>query len=90
MNEATTIAGSLNPATVVYPNPFTSAVIVRHDHEIQSISISDQSGRILMEQQDILSNTIHLDCSDLAEGLYVLHVTNSQNETIVQRMIKLF
>lgn len=61
-------------AISVYPNPTTSLVTISGD--VQQVQVIDVTGRKVMEAQ-----TSQLDMSNLANGTYMLRVTNAEGTT---------
>lgn len=80
------------PVIKVSPNPVSSDLRVTLPQEWKdkfvSIELMNSNGQVvkyLLNQQSALTETISV--KDLAEGLYILRVSNG-NETIIQRIIK--
>lgn len=59
----------------VYPNPFTNYLVVKGIEKSARVTISDISGKIILEQ-DNLSNYSRIDGLDfLKQGIYIIEVT---------------
>lgn len=70
---------------VIYPNPTNGFVNIDFDSEksIESLSVTDITGRIISFEQSIEAQTIQLDLSQEACGVYFLNVRiDGQNKTI--------
>ena len=71
------------PDFSIYPNPASSIVNIQSNKEIKSIEIYSLEGKLIGIP---IENKI--DVSNLKPGLYLIKVTNSQNETAIKRLIK--
>lgn len=85
-NDLTNIYSNTVQITAVYPNPTSSIVFLKSTVPIVSISVLGLAGQIIKTRlgQDI----IEYDLSDLDKGIYFLHLTNSEGEKELQRIIK--
>ncbi|MFN6390615.1 MAG: T9SS type A sorting domain-containing protein [Bacteroidota bacterium] len=85
---------SLNPLNImIYPNPTNNLVnlLINTTLETQTnIRITDLLGRVVLEQTEDLiagSNTITYNISDFAKGVYLIQVSNG-NEQKVFKLVK--
>ncbi|MFN5400842.1 MAG: T9SS type A sorting domain-containing protein, partial [Bacteroidota bacterium] len=85
---------SLNPLNImIYPNPTNNLVnlLINTTLETQTnIRITDLLGRVVLEQTEALiagSNTITYNISDFAKGVYLIQVSNG-NEQKVFKLVK--
>ena len=67
----------------IYPNPTKDILNIKTTDVIRSIKLIDSLGRIILEGASNI-----LDISSVKKGIYFLHVTNTQNQTLTQRIIK--
>ena len=73
----------LNASISVYPNPFNDVISIRsNEHEIQEITLFDQTGRIVMQDNNPQHNLMNLETNDLKNGVYIL--TIKSNDSIQQ------
>lgn len=70
----------------LYPNPTSGILNLSFDNEVGMISITNASGKIMLNQT-IHSNTITLDLSGFAKGLYILQHTNENGAVSVQKFM---
>ncbi len=70
----------------VYPNPIHSILNIKSSTVIQSVSIFDINGRIILTKQND-SDSMILDTESLSFGMYVLKV-NTNEGTSIQKIIK--
>ncbi|TGD58411.1 LamG-like jellyroll fold domain-containing protein [Flavobacterium humi] len=71
------------PDFSIYPNPTSSLVNIESNKEIKSIEVYSLEGKLIF-----ISIENKIDVSNLKSGLYLIKVTNSQNETVIKRLIK--
>lgn len=72
----------LSASISVYPNPFNDMIsISSNEHEIQEITLFDQTGRIVMQVNNPQVNPLNLETDDLTNGVYILTVkSNNSNQ----------
>ena len=72
----------------VYPNPTNGHVSVELDQgEISSLQLTDLSGRVLHQDQQVSAGLVTLDLQDWSQGVYLLTVTDSQGADYSARLI---
>jgi len=65
----------------IYPNPFTENAIITFDNpknEKYRLLITDVTGKVVMEINEIYGNTVEIDGSNLSAGVYVFELTCGQ------------
>jgi hypothetical protein len=69
----------------LYPNPASSTITLSSGDQVVQASIYSLDGRLLIQQK-----TKHrLDISMLADGMYIIHVSDEAGETIkVDKLVK--
>lgn len=77
----------------VYPNPTTSNIVnVRFSHpsSFLNISLSDLNGKIFLKEHlaGKVTKEFELDFEGLADGVYILHIQNSEGQTFTERLVK--
>jgi hypothetical protein len=87
-----------NPSQFVinlFPNPVHENLTVKYKGNMTeniSIHVSDLSGRVIISQQSIVSNseqTININTQNLASQVYILKIVNSKNEILaIQKFVK--
>jgi len=78
---------------VIYPNPASALLNIRllkTDHPITKLSLTDLAGRAVMESEFDLSGseTMTIDLGSLAPGIYLLGATADDNNTEYHRIVK--
>ncbi|MDP2234831.1 MAG: T9SS type A sorting domain-containing protein [Bacteroidales bacterium] len=81
---AVSVPGISMSSVSLFPNPSSSTVSLIMGSDIQEVTITDTSGRIMYKRQ-VGANSIQIDISDFPGGFYLIHLT-SQNETTVRKM----
>jgi len=73
----------------IYPNPVLNNIlnITLNNHHEAVIQVSDQSGRLLIEQAVNGQKQAALDVHEMPKGIYVIKVVQD-NQVFVQKMIK--
>jgi hypothetical protein len=84
------ISKAANPWEInLYPNPVNDKLTIESsdENDLLKITISDLSGRILTRSDTQLNGyTVTMDIS-LINGVYVITVTNSDNEKLIRKLI---
>lgn len=76
---------------IVYPNPATDRINIRSTNKFSvslEATLTDVTGKVLMSTKG--SNTLSLDCSQLARGIYFVRVTitaDGTKQAIVKKII---
>lgn len=73
-------------AVMVYPNPVNSTLTIQSDTQISSFSIYDVLGNLIFKSNE-KGNTIKIDCSGYARGIYLLSIDNGSGVS-VRKIIK--
>ena len=77
---------------VAYPNPFINELSLNHTNSISGVvhvSVSDMSGRLLLEYNDSwskVSNQLRMDSGKLEAGFYVINVLTTGENPIEQNL----
>ena len=77
----------------IYPNPFTEKAIITFDNpknEKYKLIITDVTGKVVMEINEIYGNTVEIDGSNLSAGVYVFELTCGQCVLAGKEREKLF
>jgi hypothetical protein len=74
----------------IYPNPASSTVYISGVKELNSISLYDLSGRIVLQVNTLgqINGLYSLDVSSVAKGVYVLHSLSSTGTTVKKLVIQ--
>lgn len=73
----------------IFPNPTSSYVTIANtkENEFLTVEITDLSNRILV-RQNVKATGIFVKLDfDLLNGAYLIHVTNSENESIIKKLL---
>ncbi|HOB27728.1 MAG TPA: T9SS type A sorting domain-containing protein, partial [Bacteroidales bacterium] len=65
----------------IYPNPFTEYAIITFDNpkkEKYRLLITDVTGKVVMEINEIYGDRVEIDGSNLSAGVYVFELTCGQ------------
>jgi hypothetical protein len=76
----------LNNSVDIFPNPTYNSCTIKSESEISTYQVVSVSGRHIYEQR-VKADTISVDISDLAEGVYILRLTTAKG-LVTKRIIK--
>ena len=76
-----------NNETVIYPNPALSTLYINNSNKINTISIYDHSGRLLIERSGFDNELIEINVSDLISGFYIVRLLNMENKIEFKKVI---
>lgn len=81
-----TIPGVNTPAISIYPNPARNQITVKSDIAV-NVAIHSVDGKVVLQQKE----AGNVDISSIANGIYLLYITDDQNRTIkVEKLVKQF
>jgi hypothetical protein len=76
-------------AASLYPNPVTgSSVQLSSSEALKQIKLVDLSGRVWSDKTVYSSGVYPVDISVIPQGMYLLQVVNTKNETLLLKFIK--
>ncbi|MHB8403755.1 MAG: C10 family peptidase, partial [Bacteroidia bacterium] len=86
----TGIATTANKGGIsIYPNPAHTNLYINTTENTTSISVTDIIGQTVISDLKVIpQQTQNIDISDLADGVYLVKVTSSDNQVKVLRFIK--
>ena len=76
----------------VYPNPANDIVnFINQDPLInfKSISITNNSGQILLIDQNLNDNALQIDVSSFPQGVYIVELINNYDQRVIKKFTKL-
>lgn len=71
----------------IYPNPSNQQFFVQTEFEVKGYRIFDLTGKVLESKENINASNFEIG-KNLESGHYFLQLTNSENKTFVQKLIK--
>ncbi len=74
----------------VFPNPFHGTARIVIDENVVMpcrISISDMTGRLVMQKENISSKEISVNKNDFADGLYLIRIMDDRNNIYTTKLI---
>lgn len=74
--------------TLVFPNPVSDKITISHLNGKNIISLYNITGEILF-QEITSANDFILPVEDLANGLYLLKITNTENQSRIVKVLKM-
>lgn len=74
----------------VSPNPTSSEITIHlpEGHDYSNINILDSFGHIITEQAVLQSTSLHFNLANLNQGIYMIHITDKQGNTSLQKIVK--
>lgn len=71
-----------NSSWSVYPNPVNEILTIKKESLIESLRLTDISGRLMLNINDIDALEYHLDISAFAKGIYLLNVDGKEMKIV--------
>lgn len=79
-------AAGLETGVAIYPNPTNGATNIEFGAEgVYQLTLYDISGKII-ENTTVRGNRYVLDVNSISEGVYLLNITNEQDEAITRKL----
>lgn len=72
----------------IYPNPAANYIKIESDEEIQSIQLTDLSGKEVITQTNLSALSIQLTTDMLPEATYFLHIKTTSGKTALKTFVK--
>src|SRR5690554_303826 len=72
----------------IFPNPTSGTLSAKCSDIISKFLIFDVQGRLIIQENRLQLNTLNIDLSSMANGIYYLNVTTIQNEQINRKIVK--
>lgn len=69
----------------IYPNPVLNQFIIENSENIQSVEIFQMDGKLV---KNLLVNGSPIDITDLHTGIYIVKLTDKNNQTVVKKIVK--
>jgi PKD repeat protein len=80
---------SLNDDLHIYPNPFSNKMNVRFatTSDVRTLKVYDMLGKLMVFMK-VNGDAVELDLSELASGMYMMHVTTGAQQ-LIRKIVKL-
>jgi hypothetical protein len=85
ISNTVSVQGIPDTSVSLFPNPASTKVSVMMNEEIEEITITDLSGRILLKQL-VGAKSVQIDISEFPGGSYIVHLA-TQNEITIRKML---
>ncbi|MEL6721162.1 MAG: T9SS type A sorting domain-containing protein, partial [Bacteroidota bacterium] len=72
---------------LIYPQPFVSELIVESNRLVIQVKLIDQTGKYILQLDEVLNRKIKLDMRAIPTGLYFLKIKTSDGYQF-QKLIK--
>lgn len=79
------LSGESYKKVLLYPNPATSIVTINGAEDYQSVSVYDQSGKMVLQRN--IDDQLSLNVSELQKGIYLIRLEGN-GRTNVSKLIK--
>jgi hypothetical protein len=83
--ENLSVADSKNLDYNIYPNPVATHFIIENSENITSVEIFQMDGKLV---KNVLVNRSSIDIADLHSGIYIVKLTDINNQTVVKKIVK--
>lgn len=75
-------------STKIMPNPASDILKVISSKDINSVSVFDMDGKILLKKENCAGKSDLVDISKLRKGIYILQIQHSDNQIRKMKLIK--
>jgi hypothetical protein len=74
---------------VVFPNPASQSLVIRHQVLVNTVEVTDVLGRIVFQQiKNSLTQQIQIDVSTLSNGIYFIKATDTNGNVMNAKFVK--
>ena len=73
---------------IIYPNPSSSIIGIRSDNTFSKVTIISSEGRIVYDKATDKTNSLQVDVSGFANGVYIVNVVDENGKLVSQKLIK--
>lgn len=79
-------AGNTSFSAMVFPNPATSTAVLRISGSVQQVTVTltDVTGKILWESQNIKGTQVNLPVEQLTAGVYLVNVSDGSHSKVLK------
>ena len=81
------ISEVINNNVNIYPNPSDKEIRISTDSELSSVEVYDITGKIVLNQTNIMSNSFKLEKADFNNGLYLARISDVNGNTFTRKII---
>lgn len=75
-----------DPEVIIFPNPFQSSFNIKANFIVESVSVTDPTGR-LIDKQDVRNNNFSIDLPQLVKGIYLVTM-EANGRKLTKRVVK--
>jgi hypothetical protein len=72
----------------IYPNPSSNTIEIKSDNEFTKVTIVSLEGRIVYDKENDKTNSLKVDVSGFANGVYIVNVLDDNGKLSSQKLIK--
>lgn len=72
---------------LIYPNPAFNIIHVKTEVELNSCSIQDVQGKVLIRLENIMKKFTEIPVESLSSGVYFVELINSENQRYVEKLL---
>ena len=87
-NDSASVVATQGWKINLYPNPTQEGITIESSERINSLSIYDIYGRVVLEQIPTGAERLQINLNPLESGIYLLKVSNDQGEIRQQTFVK--
>jgi hypothetical protein len=71
----------------LFPNPVINELAIISDDLIQTITLSEISGKVVKQLSSVARNSLQLDTRNLDKGIYIIKIKTSKG-TVIHKLFK--
>jgi len=72
----------------IYPNPSSNTIEIKSNNEFTKVTIVSLEGRIVYDKENDKTNSLQVDVSSFANGVYIVNVVEENGKLVSQKLIK--
>ena len=72
----------------INPNPSSNTIEIQSDNKFTKVTIVSLEGRIVYDKENDKTNSLQVDVSGFANGVYLVNVINESGKLNSQKLIK--
>ena len=77
------------PEVIAFPNPFTDAVTFKSNAQIQTLTVTDMTGKIIAQEGIVSAKNFRFETGTMAPGLYLFNIRFTDGSTIAKKLCKI-
>ena len=73
---------------VINPNPSSNTIEIKSSNSFTKVTIVSLEGRVVYDKENDKTNSLQVDVSGFADGVYIVNVVEENGKLVSQKLIK--